>query len=629
MACDLGHHEIASLLLYNRSSGGSANPNIPDTPPEKSPLWTACIHNHLDLVGLLMDYKANPDVRDVDGYYLIQKVHVTGHYEVVRLLLENGADPSFLVDLSLQESCHHGYFEHVQTIHEVAAFDEIQLGIKEACQCGYPETAMGIIINMTNENIQKECYDVWNQICHGLSSALYVHNVVTQSQENNPLWQYFNSNDQQKMEQMIKDGHDPNVTNSHGTPLIHACLKNKMTQAVFALCNSPKIDIKQKDELGRTVLFYTLDWFRVMHDGKQCCMFDFLLEHGAEVLPDNFGRTLLHAWQTVPLGGVQGLSLGNLTNHVAIDQADYKGQTALHIAVLENKPDKVRELLDAGGNPEILDTNKISPFELAKQRPGDTIYQMLSERRPFDGNVSDSVQNVKEAQNVRFSNEYKMEHRITATLSKLFHQANQNSSSNQFMDKYKIPLVIFKNAKLIQEFKSFRSTVLAFMRDIGSAISREDTLFGFTPVLSGSCSEGTKVLEMNEADVLCWFQHSDWQHIDIKTHEAKNYAYMKVESRKLAVKYPSLFREDCLSVYGIFQRFYTLMRKHIAHILKKSKYRNLYILDGNRILHSDHAICPLHLAWSGKILRWQEFSLDVVPAIPVSVEKLPGELKSP
>ena len=82
-------------------------------------------------------------------------------------------------------------------------------------------------------------------------------------------------------------------------------------------------------------------------------MFDYILQHGAEVLPDDFGRTLLHAWQTVPSGGIQGLTLEQLTKHVDIDQADYKGQTALHIAVLENNPVKVRELLNVGSKPQV------------------------------------------------------------------------------------------------------------------------------------------------------------------------------------------------------------------------------------------------------------------------------------
>ena len=624
VACDLGNHEIVSLLLYNKFEGGSANPDLPGTPSEKCPLWTACVHDHLDLVDLLMKNKANPNVKEHNGCYLVQKAHMTGHYEVVRLLLESGADPLGLVDVSLLESCHHGYSEYVQSICQGARFEELKMFIREASQNGYPETAMGIIINMTDKNNQKECYDVWKQIWQRVLPTVSAHDVVPRSRDNNPLWQCFHCNDHQEMARLIIDGEDPNITNRRGTPLLHACLKNKMHKAVFALCNSPKLDINQKDELGRTVLFYTLDWFLVMHDGKKCCMFDYLLKRGADVLPDDFGRTLLHAWQTVPPCCIQSLTLEELTKHVAIDQADYKGQTALHIAVLENNPDKVRELLNAGSNPQVLDVNKISPLSLAKQHQKSTIFKMLSKRCLVEENWPGVVHNVSEPENVHFSNEYKTEHRVTGALNKLFRQSNQTTSSNQFMEKYKIPVQISEKAAFLSEFNLFRSTVLSFMKDIGSAVSKEDPLFGFEPVLSGSCSEGTKVSEMSEADVLCWFQHPDWEHISLATHERNNYAYMKVESRKLAAKHPALFRTNHLSVHGVFERLYALVRKNIAQVLRH--YGSLYLLDGSRILHSDRAICPLQLVWSGKLFKWQPFSLDVVPAIPVSVEKLPGKL---
>ena len=623
VACDFGNHEIASLLLYNKFMGGSADPNLPGTPSEKCPLWIACVHDHLDLVALLMENKANPNVREQNGCSLVEKAHMTGHYEVVRLLLEDGADPRGLVDVSLHESCHHGYSEYVQSFRQGARFEELKMGIRKACQSGYPETAMDIIIDITDENNQKECYDVWSQVWQGVASTVSVDNVVTNSREGNILWQCFYCNDHQEMERLLNDGEDPNVTNRRGTPLLHACLKHKRKQAVFALCYCPKLNIKQKDELGRTVLFYSLDWFMVMHNGKKCCVFDYLLELGADVLPDDFGRTLLHAWQTVPSGGVQGITLEKLMNHVAIDQTDCKGQTALHIAVLENNPGKVRELLDAGSNPAILDINRISPLALAKQHQNSTIFTMLNEKCLAEENVP-AHQYESEPENVHFSNEYKIEHRVTGALNKLFHQANQKTSSNKFMEKYKIPVMISDKAAFIGEFKLFRSTVLSFMTDIGNAVSKEDSFFRFKPVLSGSCSEGTKVSEMNEADVLCWFQHTDWERIDLATHESSNYAYMRVESRWLAAKYPALFKNNHLSVYGIFQRFYALVRRNIAQVLRQ--YDSLYLLDGSRILHSDHAICPLQLVWSGKLFTWQPFSLDVVPAIPVSVEKLPGKL---
>ena len=129
-------------------------------------------------------------------------------------------------------------------------------------------------------------------------------------------------------------------------------------------------------------------------------------------------------------------SLKKLLSHIAIDQEDFRGQTALHIAVLESNPVKVRELLEAASNPETLDINGISPLELAKQTSDGTISKMLSEGCSSAENVP-CDQNISEPQKVHFSNEHKMEHRVTCALHKLFYQANQKSSSKQFMDNYK------------------------------------------------------------------------------------------------------------------------------------------------------------------------------------------------
>ena len=269
VACDLGHHELASLLLYNSGKGGPANPNSLVAHVEKHPLWTACMRDHLDLVDLLMNMKAHPGLTDQYGCHLVQKAHNDGHYEVVRLLLERGVRPSALIDVNLGESCRLGYSEYVQSIYQGVSFEDLKMGIREACQSGYPEIAMEIIIDMTDESNQKECYDVWKHIWQGLPSTRSAKIIVTQSREDDPLWQCFCKNDHGQMEQLIKDGQNPNTTNGRGTPLLHACMQNKMKEAVFALCNSPKININKKDELGRTVLFYTLDWFMVTYNGQR------------------------------------------------------------------------------------------------------------------------------------------------------------------------------------------------------------------------------------------------------------------------------------------------------------------------------------------------------------------------
>ena len=78
------------------------------------------------------------------------------------------------------------------------------------------------------------------------------------------------------------------------------------------------------------------------------------------------------------------------------------------------------------------------------------------------------------------------------------------------------------------------------MTDLSVEIEQLDPLFAFTAALSGSCSEGTKVSSMDEADVLCLFQHSDWKDLHLSTHETDDWTYMRLTNGTIAKKHPKL-----------------------------------------------------------------------------------------
>ena len=77
-------------------------------------------------------------------------------------------------------------------------------------------------------------------------------------------------------------------------------------------------------------------------------------------------------------------------------------------------------------------------------------------------------------------------------------------------------------------------------------------------------------------------------------------------------------------MHRVFARFYGLIRKSLAKVLRE--FKHLYIREPHSILESTYAISALKLSWSGDVIQWQEFSLDVVPAIPLSEDKIPKEL---
>ena len=547
LACDLGHHAIASLLLYNRNEDHDckyervpADPKLSSLPPEKCPLWVSCLLGHLDLVGLLVDNKANLRLQNKEET-LLEASHKAGQHEVVRLLLEYGADPVTLPTVSLKIACHHGYAERAVAISHKATMDELKVCISEACNEGFPETGMGIIISIPDEGKQKEVTQVLPQQRNpGLQPPPTDDTPESESQEDNLLWKYFYSKKSEDMMNLIKGEYDPNITNIHGTTLFQACLQDKRIHTVYEL--SSLVNINQKDSLGRNVLFYVLKYFRGLPEQDK--LFHQLVERGADIsVTDDFGRTLLPEWDPLHTFQTQAtaddqhaskldISLERFLKHIKLDTHDLKKQTPLHAAVLQENPLKARQLLEAGSSPTICDENEISPLKLAARNP--KMYKMFITVDPSLENVERVTPSPHNVQSASFSNEDPAAHRIPAALNKMFHEANVHSSLHLFRKNFEEPVLISKKISFKKEFKFFCEIVPQFMEKLSDEIEKEDPLFAFQPALSGSCAEGTKVVAMDEADVLCLFSHPDWKDFDVQSHEENNNNFMELSSDKFA-----------------------------------------------------------------------------------------------
>ena len=59
---------------------------------------------------------------------------------------------------------------------------------------------------------------------------------------------------------------------------------------------------------------------------------------------------------------------------------------------------------------------------------------------------------------------------------------------------------------------------MTVMREMSVEIETEESLCEFNAYVIGSCSEYTKVVEMNEADALCLFSHSAWEYLILHKH---------------------------------------------------------------------------------------------------------------
>ena len=79
-AVQTGHPEVVQVLLE-----GGANPDIQD-PQGRTPLYWAAATNHGDIVKLLIVHKANRDIRDRFGASALDIAQMNGHQQVAALL---------------------------------------------------------------------------------------------------------------------------------------------------------------------------------------------------------------------------------------------------------------------------------------------------------------------------------------------------------------------------------------------------------------------------------------------------------------------------------------------------------------------------------------------------------------
>ena len=72
------------------------DPNTRDNEHSSPALMSASYHGHTEIVKLLLDKGADPNIQNEDGETALMKASEEGHTEIVKLLLAKGADPNAL-----------------------------------------------------------------------------------------------------------------------------------------------------------------------------------------------------------------------------------------------------------------------------------------------------------------------------------------------------------------------------------------------------------------------------------------------------------------------------------------------------------------------------------------------------
>ena len=620
-ACDWddGQFEIASKLI---DAGADTNPE------SCSPLQRACEENHIDIIELLLENRADPNSSSSKGH-ILNVGHKKEHYEVVRLLLEYGAEPTVLSGIGLKAACELGYTEvarHIICESHVSP-DVLEQCIEGAYKNGFLEALLEAVMDISKQDFKDHCITLAHALISGETRALA--DAVQETPVNvsdMSLWRCLEERDIARMRVLIKGGLDVNIPNVTGRSLLQECIQQKITHVIPDLCAS-QIHINHRDDAGRTALFYSLACPHMYPvRGDSISVFEYLVSKGrAKVnIRDYFGRSVLHEWQPASDGSKHGPSLETLVKHININSTDHKGQTALHLAVLYNNILAVRQLLQQGANMEAHDINDITPLFLAHNKPA--ILQALQEHYPdYECKVQNLPPGEKDhKQCVYMLKDRSKKHRLVPALKEVFHERAKYTQTDHFMSKYETRVYYTMKPLIREEMVLFEETVLQMLQDINAMVIREEPMLSFTPRLSGSCAEGTKVIALDEADILCVFDDDSWKQITLSqvsnnAHTQDSSPFVQIASR--STEHRTLLNDGFVSKRTLLQRLYSLIRKALPVVLKNIK--SLSMIDVKNAVANDHSLACLSMVWHGQQLPWQEFTVDIVPAIPVTQEQLP------
>ncbi len=258
--------------IHSKNSMKS-NMFLPATQRKDTPLHIAARSGQPDVVSLLLQHKANPNIKNT---YDRTPLHASQSAEITEALLANGANPN---------------------IRDMRGDSPVFMATS------VPQ--LNLLID-ANADLQSPGHNNKSVLNHFISS-------------NNP----------EAVELLLSRGVDPAIRTSHTewTPL-HLAAQHSLPSLKRIIKHSAGIDIDIKDERGQTPLL-----FGIANSSEPVKLAKFLIESGADVrAKDKWGVTALHL---AALIGNAGLADILIRNKAAINAQDYCGLTPLHYCAMK------------------------------------------------------------------------------------------------------------------------------------------------------------------------------------------------------------------------------------------------------------------------------------------------------
>ena len=170
--------------------------------------------------------------------------------------------------------------------------------------------------------------------------------------------------------------------------------------------------------------------------------------------------------------------------------------------------------------------------------------------------------------------------------------------------------------KITEELEIIKEEINTLMNRIARGVKELDTRMGFTPVLSGSMSEGTKIGRMDEFDFLL-YMHSVAELLDIKEADDTIPGFVKMNAKPDLSKDQSqdIFIGNKLvaSVFGCY--IYSLIQRVLG---RQDTWLDLHFYWDKgplEVSRGTSGVCKLALRWVGREYNNLSISVDLAPVI--------------
>lgn len=267
-AVNRGHVNTAEILLKN-----GANPSAPNSEDEL-PIFIAFEREDFEMVDLLLKHGIKINTKGKKGRTVLQRIIESNHVELVRTILRRGVDEKYIVHLAAS----------VGDTTFLKAFLKNKTDINQKDPLGRTPLLFALLYDRTQA--AKMLLD------HGADLSLVEINTVAETGKT-VLQKIIESNDAELVRTILRQGVDERY-------IVHLAAGVGDTTLLKTLLNN-KIDVNQRDSLGRTPLLFAL-----LYDRTQAA--EMLLDHGADfVLGDEQGKTPLMA--AAERRNIEGLKL--------------------------------------------------------------------------------------------------------------------------------------------------------------------------------------------------------------------------------------------------------------------------------------------------------------------------------